>query len=294
MTNAVPIDFRRPPYLSRRQLQAVRQAHETFAKTLGANLSAFFRIGVEITIDSVELMAYGDFAEKSGTPACYAGLWLPSEAARAVLQLTPGLVFPLLEMILGGNARFSEPVERELTEIERNLLEGVIRTILREWKESWTRLAPIEFLIESVQSAQPIGDLLPPGETVIAAAVDFRISDSRGRMHLAIPALAVRSLWKQSEPSQGSTIPTPTPEIQDNLWNLISACPVTVEAEMEGPSIKFRDLINLSSGQILMFDHPIERLITGTANDSRCYEGRMARKGHKRVFKIEVLDHRPN
>lgn len=287
MPNSVPVDFRRPPYLSRRQIQAVRQAHESFARSLSANLSAYFRLGVEVSIDTIDLITYSEFVERGGVTASWAGLWLPSEAVRAVLQMTPNVVFPLLELILGGNSRLCEPIERELTEIERNLVEGVTRIILKEWKESWSQLAPFDFLVEGVQSSPNIIDLLPPAETVLAASIDFRVSETRGRMNFAIPALTVRSLWQQGEPLPSPSAVPADSGLQENLWQLVQPSTVTVEAQIPGVSIRLSDLINLAGGHVLKFDYPVSRPIPVRANQSYCFDGRLGRKGSRRVLRIE-------
>ena len=68
----------------------------------------------------------------------------------AVLELNSSLVFPILEMLLGGNGKASPSIQREITEIEQSLLEGFFRIILRDLKEAWRSVTTIDFTIESL------------------------------------------------------------------------------------------------------------------------------------------------
>ena len=49
----------------------------------------------------------------------------------AVLEVGHSVIFPILEMLLGGSGKNSTKIEREITEIERTILDDVFRIILK-------------------------------------------------------------------------------------------------------------------------------------------------------------------
>jgi flagellar motor switch protein FliM len=60
-----------------------------------------------------------------------------------VLELNPALVFPILEIPLGGKGRPPVNVTREITEIEQSILEGLYRTILNDLREACVPSRPL-------------------------------------------------------------------------------------------------------------------------------------------------------
>ena len=55
----------------------------------------------------------------------------------AVLELNPSLVFPMLNVLLGGSGEPATTETRELTEIESSIIEGVVKIVLHDLKEAW-------------------------------------------------------------------------------------------------------------------------------------------------------------
>src|SRR5205814_3777983 len=55
----------------------------------------------------------------------------------AVLELNPSLIFPIIEILLGGNGKPGTAANREITEIEQNVLDGLFHNILQALSESW-------------------------------------------------------------------------------------------------------------------------------------------------------------
>jgi flagellar motor switch protein FliM len=71
-----------------------------------------------------------------------------------VLELNPSLVFPILEMLLGGSGKSTITIQRDITEIEQKLLDGLFRIILHDLREAWKAVTCVDFTIESMEPSR--------------------------------------------------------------------------------------------------------------------------------------------
>src|SRR3984893_14383417 len=121
---AEPYDFRRPDRIAKDQLRAIHQLHENFARSLAASLSAYLRAYVAVNLISVEQLSFMEFTQCLPSPTCLVALGMRPQEGNAVLEINPALVFPILEMLLGGSARSLLKINREITEIDQSVLDG--------------------------------------------------------------------------------------------------------------------------------------------------------------------------
>ena len=123
LTKPNPVfDFRRPDRISKAQLRAIHNLHETFARNLGASLSAYLRAYLTASIVSVKQLAFHEFSAGLASPTCLLSLGLQPYEGNAVMELNPSLIFPMIELLLGGGGRQPVALTREITEIELKLL----------------------------------------------------------------------------------------------------------------------------------------------------------------------------
>src|ERR1700736_6777018 len=122
---AVPYDFRRTDRIAQDQLRSIHLLHETFARSLASSLSAYLRAYVIVNLVSVEQLSFMEFSQCLPSPSCLVSLDMKPFEGAAVLEINPALIFPIIEMLLGGSARSLLKVNREITEIEQSVLDGL-------------------------------------------------------------------------------------------------------------------------------------------------------------------------
>src|SRR5207302_11152333 len=100
-------DFRRPDRIAKSQLRAIHLLHDTFVRNLVSSLSAYLRSYLTVNLVSVEQLSYAEFLDGLPSPTCIVSLGLSPYDGNGVLELNPSLVFPILEMLLGGTGKSS-------------------------------------------------------------------------------------------------------------------------------------------------------------------------------------------
>jgi flagellar motor switch protein FliM len=288
-TPAVRFDFRRPDRIPKSQVRAIHLLHDTFVRNLVSSLSAYLRSYLTVNLVSVEQLSYSEFLDGLPSPTCMVSLGLSPYDGNAVLELNPSLVFPILEMLLGGTGKTSSTIQREITEIEQKLLDGLFRIILHDLREAWKGVTAVDFTIESMETEPQLLHLLAPNEAVVAVGVEVRIGETVGMMNIAMPSIVIK-MMRQKFDQQWSVRKTHA-SIAEQLRVLavLREGALTLEARMEGPTLAVRDLLALTEGNLLTFDFPVERSVDLLVNDTHRFTAQVVRSGRKRACVIDKV-----
>jgi flagellar motor switch protein FliM len=283
---ATPFDFRRPDRIAKSQLRAIHQLHDNFVRNLVSSLSAYLRTYLIVNLVSVEQLSYSEFLECLPSPTCIASLGLKPYDGNAVLELNSSLIFPILEILLGGDGKLQFNTQREITEIEQVLLDGLLRLILRDLHEAWTFVTPIDFSIESIETEPQFLQILAPTEAVVAVAIEIRIGDSIGMMNIAMPSIIIKMMRQKFDQQWTLRKSASTDEEQSRVLNLIRGSALASEVLLSGPQILLRDLMNLETGDVLSFDFPASRSLDLTLNGQTRYQGKIVSAGRRTAFRV--------
>jgi flagellar motor switch protein FliM len=284
---AQPYDFRRPDRIAKEQLRAIHLLHENFARSLASSISAYLRAYVMVNLVSVEQLSFLEFSQCLPTPTCLVSLGMRPFDGNAVLELNPTLVFPILEMLLGGTGAAVSKIDREITEIEQNILEGLLRLILNDLKTAWHAVANIDFSIEGHETEPQLLQVLAPNEAIVAISIEVRIGDSTGMMNIGMPSIIIKML-RQKFDQQWSLRKTESTEAeQARILRLIRPARINLDARLDGPTLLVEDLLKLDCGDVLTFDYPVRKPLELRINGRLKYHGRVQGAGNKKAFTID-------
>ena len=290
---AVKFDFRRPDRIPKSQVRAIHLLHDTFVRNLVSSLSAYLRSYLTVNLVSVEQLSYAEFLDGLPSPTCMVSLGLSPYDGNGVLELNPSLVFPILEMLLGGNGKSSGTIQRDVTEIEQKLLDGLFRIILHDLREAWRGVTEVEFTIESTETEPQLLHILAPNEAVVSIGVEVRIGETVGMMNIAMPSIVIK-MMRQKFDQQWSVRKTHASESeQGRVLRYLRDANLVLEARMEGQTVSVREFLGLAEGHLLTFDFPVDRPIQLLVNGAHKFAGQVVSTGRKRACLIEQIKHAP-
>jgi flagellar motor switch protein FliM len=226
---------------------------------------AYLRIVFDCSLVSAEHLSFLEFIERIPEKAYIASIDLAPVGATAVLQLDLTIAFPIIDVMLGGEGKGGE-ITRAITEIEEEVLEGIVRIMCRELQTAWQTIA-LEFNFGARQQLLQTQRLMPPEEKSLCLSFEIKMSETRGTLNLAIPAVVSNALLRKISadfsyqrrrgPIEGRL------QIQKKLLN----CFFPVELCMRGLQVPLEDITALAAGDLLSFSRnasaPAEMLIDG-------------------------------
>jgi flagellar motor switch protein FliM len=286
---AQPYDFRRPDRIAKDQLRAIHLLHENFARSLASSLSAYLRAYVAVNLVSVEQLSFMEFSQCLPSPSCLVSLDMKPFEGAAVLEINPALVFPIIEMLLGGSARSLLKVSREITEIEQSVLDGLFRITLNDLKLAWHAVTPMEFTIQAHETEPQLLRILAPNEAVVAVSMEVHIGDNAGMMNIGIPSIVVKMLRHKFDQQWSVRKSQSTEQEQARILRLIRPSHMHLDGRLEGPTMTVQDLMDLKEDDVLTFDYPVGRQVNLNLNRKLKYRGHIVTTGRKRAFQIEEL-----
>jgi flagellar motor switch protein FliM len=98
-------DVRRAGQIGREQLQAITSLHEAFARNLTHSLGAYLRVVFAATLVSTEHLTYLEFLQRIPETTHLASCRLDPMGVNAALQLDLKVVFPMIDLLLGGEGK---------------------------------------------------------------------------------------------------------------------------------------------------------------------------------------------
>src|ERR1035438_409677 len=280
-------DFRRPDRIAKDQLRAIHLLHENFARALASSLSAYLRAYVAVNLVSVEQLSFMEFTQCLPSPTCMISLGMRPFDGNAVMEINPTLVFPILEMLLGGSGKVATKINREITEIEQSIMEGLLRIVLHDLRTAWHAVTTIDFAIESFETEPQLLQILAPNEAVVAISMEVRIGDTAGMMNIGIPSIIVKMLRQKFDQQWSVRKTEATGDEHKRMLRLVRPSLISLDARLQGPKLGVQALLDLQDGDVLVFDYPTERPIDLAVNGCLKYEGEIVVTGRKRAFQIQ-------
>jgi flagellar motor switch protein FliM len=253
------------------QLQTLRTLHENFTRLLNNSLSVYLRTRVEATIVSIEQISYGDFIASIGIPSILAIFSMDPLPGSGIVQVDLNLVFSIIDRLLGGPGWFPNKL-RDLTDIERTLMQRFMARMLNSYRESWNYLLTLSLKIEALDSnPQFIPRIIPLDQIVAYVSMELKVGDMAGVMNFCLPYLVLQSIGQQLTDFQWSPALVAgrgmTEEDIAQLTRNVERAGVEIEVELGKTLVSLRDLVALHEGDLVVFDKPTTEPLVAKVND---------------------------
>jgi flagellar motor switch protein FliM len=190
-------------------------------------------------------------------------------------------------MLLGGTGKSSALIQRDITEIEQKLLDGLIRIILQDLREAWRGVTEVDFTVEKMETEPQLLHLLAPNEAVVAVGVEVRIGEGGGMMNIAMPSIVIKMMRQKFDQQWSLRKTHASPAEQARVLRVVREAELTLESLLEGPTLSVEDLLGMEEGHLLMLDYPVNRPIELLINGTRKFRGQVVSSGKKRACMIE-------
>jgi flagellar motor switch protein FliM len=267
-------DFRfnkRLDKFSNNQLQTLRTLHDNFTRLLNNSLSVYLRTRVEATIVSLEQISYGDFIASIGIPSILSIYSMDPLPGSGIVQVDLNLVFSIIDRLLGGPGWFPQKL-RDLTDIERTLMQRFMARMLNSYRESWNYLLTLSLKIEALDSnPQFIPRIIPLDQIVAFVSCELKVGDMAGVMNFCLPYLVLQSIGPQLSDFQWSpTVVAGRGVTEEDIAQLarnVERAPVDLSVELGRTVVSLRDLIALQVGDLVLFDKPVNEPLSVTVNE---------------------------
>jgi flagellar motor switch protein FliM len=286
--NVETYDFKRPERVSKDQMRAIEAIHEAFSRNFGASLSGFLRTIVEVRVATAEQLTYSEFIHSLPNPTSFNLLAAPPLEGQMCLEISPLIIYPIIDRLLGGSSAELFMPQRPLTQIEGRLVQRITDRALDCLTEAWASLIQVKFELTETESNPHLVQIVAPNEVVVAVGFEIKTGTRAGTMNFCIPFNVIEPVVDKLA-TQSWIVYRRAGDLQNQRERIVKnlkRAEIELQAYLAETSITLSDLRNLQLGDIIQTDKPANRELIIRAEGNNKFAGKMGQWKGRRALKI--------
>ncbi|MBN1491424.1 MAG: flagellar motor switch protein FliM [Phycisphaerae bacterium] len=281
-------DFKRPERVSKDQMRALEAIHEGVARNFGAALSSFLRTIIEVRVATAEQLTYSEFIHSLPNPTCFNLVSAPPLEGQMCLEISPLIIYPIIDRLLGGsNAEMFIP-QRPLTSIEWRLVKQITNRIMDNLSEVWSGLIDVNFEVAETESNPHLVQIVAPNEVVVVIGFEIKMGQRAGTMSLCIPFNVIEPfIGKLATQSWLAYQRKATDENQlQKMASRLATAHVDIRAFLAQATITVDELLQLQPGDIIKTEKPATAEVMVQVAGKSKFAGRVGQFKGARAIRV--------
>lgn len=245
-------DFKRPDKFSKDHLRTVTNMHEQFARLTTTALSAQLRTLVHLNVASVDQLTYEEFVRSIPSPTTMGIIAMDPLKGSAVLEIDPSITFTIVDRIFGGRGEVMK-MNRELTEIENQVMDTIMVKMLGNLREAWATVIDLRPRIVTIELNPNFSSVVAPSEMVVLVTLETKVSDVEGMVNFCIPYITLEPIISKLSAQYwyASVKRGYTRENFNIIKDKLGTISVDVIAQLGSVEVSVKDVIDLEVGDTI-------------------------------------------
>ena len=274
-------NFRYAGRLSNENARAMTALHEKFALNVTTSLELYLGTSLHLNLVSLEQMALVDYISGMASSNYLLPCALTVMESSCLLEMDTALVFPIIDLLLGGTGAASEG-SRELTEIDEEIMQSVTALVIKQIESSWRTL---NLSLKPGRCIKPgfIQQVFMANEKLVLLMFEMTIGETTGLFNLVLPTSFVGFLLRHLKAAQSKKSSSLRSIRNPSLRERILDCDFVVASDVTHMRVPVKDLIELRTGTILRMGTPVTSAGRLTVENVEIYEAQPVRNGTRKA-----------
>ena len=286
-----PYNFRSPQKFSKEHIRTLERIHDNFSRIISNYLTAQVRKNAKVKIESVEQITYEEFIHSIPTPTTLFQFKMPPLNGSILFEMNPSLAYQVIDILLGGNGE-RKHINKEYTEIDKNILSQIGEGMLANLKLAWEDVAEVSIEMEGLETNPALNQTLAPNEPVALITFSAEIGTNNTYMNLCIPYLSIEKIldklviqyWFQSGDDSME-------ESKEKMQEKLGAVDVSMYAELGTTNLTVDDFLKLTVGDVIKLDNKCSSPVKVYTENEECYYGKPGIIGKNRgIAVLDIID----
>ena len=251
-----PCNFRSAGRLSNESARALKMLHESLARNLMNTLDVYLGTALEVKMSSLEQLTMDDYRATLSPNGYVLPCTLAPASHTLLLEMNAQLLYTVIDLLLGGLGAAAD-ASRELTEIDEEILQGVVGVIAQQIERAWQ---PIGVSVTPGSTVKPsmVHKLFPPNEKVLLVKFDIGLAGVAGLLQIAFPASVGGHLVRNTKADPASTRGPVRYFPRLPLEERILECQFTLAGGLPEVRVPVRELAALAVGTVFRLGAPVD------------------------------------
>ena len=285
-------NFRYAGRLSNENARALTSLHEKFAVSVTNSLEVYLGTSIRLKMLSLEQLALQDYISSVAPNTYLLPCALNVMESNFLMEMDIRLIFPIIDVLLGGAGTTSSDESRELTEIDEEILESITTLIIKEVDRSWRAL---NLSLTPGHCIKPalITQIYPANEKLVLLMFEMTIGTATGSFKIVLPTSFVGFLLRHMKAAQSKKISSlrhlPNPSLRERILD----CDFTVSVDITQARVLVKDLIDLKPGAVLKMKAPVKNPGRLTVEGVDIFEALPVRNGTLKAAQLSCKSQEP-
>ena len=175
--------------VSYERLPMLEIVFDRLVRIMSTSLRNFTSDNVEVGIDSIVSLRFGDYLNSVPLPAMLAVFKVEEWDNFGLLVIDSALIYSIVDVLLGGRrGTAAMRIEgRPYTTIERTLVERLITVVLKDLSDAFSPLTPVTFRFERLEVNPRFAAISRLSNACILSKLRVDMEDRGGRIELLLP-----------------------------------------------------------------------------------------------------------
>ncbi len=287
-------DFRRPHRVSKDRLRTLEAMYGRLVKSFEGWLMGRVRGVVELRLQSVEQLSFGEYILSLPTSCNSFLLDIKDRAGddavgeQAVIDIGRELAYFLVDRLFGGGSE-ATILDRAMTPIERLAVRVVAERVMALVQEIWEDHVELELGLSGFESIPEIIQAAAREAPVLVTNIYASFAGTSSLVSIALPLSVLEKFFVTGSANSLAHVPRREPAGQRVITEgALRATRVEVSARLPDFRLTMRDIAGLKAGSMLSTGIPIDsdvNLLVGSQPRFKSSAGRVGRK-----LAVRVLD----
>jgi flagellar motor switch protein FliM len=275
--------------VSYERLPMLEIVFDRLVRLMTTSLRNFTSDNVEVSLDSITSIRFGDYLNSIPLPAILAVFHAEELDNYGLFTVDSNLIYSIVDVLLGGRRGSSAMrIEgRPYTTIERTLVQRMIEVILNDMRAAFEPLAPVAFRLDRLETNPRFAAIARPANAAILVKLRIDMEDRGGRTELLLPYATLEPIRKLLlQQFMGEKFG------RDSIWEShlateLWSTKIDIEAILDEQTMPLRQVMDMQVGQTLMLGATPESRIHLRCRGVPLLTGRMGRVGTAVAVKVD-------
>jgi flagellar motor switch protein FliM len=274
--------------VSYERLPMLEVVFDRLVRLMTTSLRNFTSDNVEVSLDSITSMRFGDYLNSIPQPSMLAVFRADEWDNLGVISVDSALAYSVVEVLLGGRRGSPETrIEaRPFTTIERNLVERMIGVVLTNLSATFEALSPVTFRFERLETNPRFAAITRAANAAVVARLRIDMDDRGGRIDVLFP-------YATLEPVRETLLQMFMGEKfgRDSIWETHLAgelwqTDLEVDAVLDEFQMNLGDVLDWKVGSHLDLGCTPSSLVSLRCGEADLFRGHVGRKGSQIAVRI--------
>jgi flagellar motor switch protein FliM len=276
--------------VSYERLPMLEIVFDRLVRIMSTSLRNFTSDNVEVSIDNILSLRFGDYLNSIPLPAMLAVFKAEEWDNYGLMVIDSAMIYSIVDVLLGGRrGTAAMRIEgRPYTTIERNLVERLVHVVLADLSASFDPLCPVTFRFERLEVNPRFATISRLSNAVVLGRLRIEMEDRGGRMELLLPYATlepVRELLLQQFMGEkfGRDSIWET-HLAEELWNT----EIVLDVVLDEQPMRLSDVVDMQPGQRIVLNAVAGGTVQVRCGSVHLFDGHVGRRKNRVAVRIDT------